>query len=169
MSVAYRLTTSSKRARINPEPFFYQQGTWTPDFTDGTTSAGGNWAGEYVKIGSLVKLFGSATGVSYSGMSSGAIARMSGFPFAVKSGTVTHWVSGTMYIDDVEFGPRADGTGAMGASQYTAAFVSFRISAGNTYATFIEMESNTGGTNLIVGAFAASNNFQFTLEYLTDE
>ncbi len=172
MSVAYRVTSTNKRARVNPQPYIYEQGTWSPAFTDGTNSAGGTWVGEYVRLGNLVKCFGSGSGITYAGMTTGNLARMTGLPFASKStDTVSHWVSGTLYGDDMGFGPQASAGGAMAANEYTAAFVSFRITAGSDYANFIETEANTGGKNLTVLTFSggSTNNMQFTLEYITDE
>tara|TARA_R100000149_G_C5783134_1_gene78114 strand:+ start:94 stop:564 length:471 start_codon:yes stop_codon:yes gene_type:complete len=84
----------------------YEEGSWTPVLKDAasggnTYSGGGNWTtwANYIKVGSMVRVYLNAYGLSNTGMTGGNQIFIHGFPFQA-NGTQTTFCN-MAYFDNV--------------------------------------------------------------------
>ena len=80
----------SKSGVIGTTELDYEEGTWTPNFTDnGQSNTAGNSVQEgfYRKIGNVVYITGKFTCTSISALNGGQDAILTGLPFTVKNAT----------------------------------------------------------------------------------
>ena len=131
----------------------YEEGTWTPIFSDGTNSDGGASvrSGSYTKIGNKVHAQGRLAITSLGSMSGGL--RLTGLPFTASGGTS---VGATLSIG------RASGL-SITAGQTVTGYVS----DGQTYCV-LNLWDNAGGTSgLSATELSADGDLSFTIDYLT--
>ena len=126
----------------------YEEGTWTPQFSDGTNNAtmGSSNAGAYTKVGNMVTVTAYAQ-MSNKGSMSGAL-RMTGLPFtsgAIFSGAGVGFVGGLSV------------TAGVSISMYTA--------ASTTYVLLQKFSATTGSTDLLASDMTNDGQFVFSMSY----
>jgi hypothetical protein len=126
----------------------YEEGTWTPQFSDGTNNAtmGSSNAGAYTKVGNMVTVTAYAQ-MSNKGSMSGAL-RMTGLPYTV----------GTAYA--------GAGVGFVGGLSVTAGVsISMYTAASTTYVLLQKFSATTGSTDLLASDMTNDGQFVFSMSY----
>jgi hypothetical protein len=129
----------------------YEEGTWTPDITDGTNAMSINVAnGYYTKIGNRVYCNG-AVGSSSLGSASGAIS-LRNLPFTSSSSTNAFGGGSCVYGDGLNI------TASMN--------VNLRVETGAAYAMFALWSGAAGTANMTASQWSADGNVRFYLSYM---
>jgi len=129
----------------------YEEGTWTPDITDGTNAMSINVAnGYYTKIGNRVYCNG-AVGSSGLGSASGAI-RLAGLPFTASSSSNAYGGGSCVY--------------GVGLNITASMNVNLRVELGAAYAMFALWDVTTGTSNMSAAEWSADGNVRFYLSYM---
>jgi hypothetical protein len=129
----------------------YEEGTWTPDITDGTNAMSIDVAnGYYTKIGNRVYCNG-AVGSSGLGSASGAI-RLAGLPFTASSSGNAYGGGSCVY--------------GVGLNITASMNVNLRVELGAAYAMFALWDVTTGTSNMSAAEWSADGNVRFYLSYM---
>jgi hypothetical protein len=129
----------------------YEEGTWTPDITDGTNAMSIDVAnGYYTKIGNRVYCNG-AVGSSGLGSASGAI-RLAGLPFTASSSSNAFGGGSCVY--------------GVGLNITASMNVNLRVETGAAYAMFALWDVTTGTSNMSAAEWSADGNVRFYLSYM---
>jgi hypothetical protein len=129
----------------------YEEGTWTPDITDGTNAMSIDVAnGYYTKIGNRVYCNG-AVGSSGLGSASGAI-RLAGLPFTASSSSNAYGGGSCVY--------------GVGLNITASMNVNLRVELGAAYAMFALWDVTTGTSNMSAAEWSADGNVRFYLSYM---
>lgn len=131
----------------------YEEGGWTPNFSDGTTTVttGGTRIGKYVKVGQMVTAWASISNGQTTGLTSTASLRITGLPFTGENANAIE---------------RANGSSALleGVS-YTTDPVVYLTNNGNR--DYVNIWDQGAGTSIKVSNVTSGTNFiSFTLTYL---
>jgi hypothetical protein len=130
----------------------YEEGGWTPNFSDGTTTTfSGTRIGKYVKVGQMVTAWASISNGSTSGLTSTASLRITGLPFTGENANAIE---------------RANSSSALleGVS-YTTDPVVYLTNNGNR--DYVNIWDQGAGTSIKVSDVTSGTNFiSFTLTYL---
>ena len=129
----------------------YEEGTWTPDITDGTNAMSINVAnGYYTKIGNRVNCNG-AVGSSGLGSASGAIS-LRNLPFTSSSLTNSFAGGSCVYGDGLNI------TASMN--------INLRVETGAAYAMFALWDGTAGTSNMTAAEWSADGQIRFYLSYM---
>jgi hypothetical protein len=129
----------------------YEEGTWTPDITDGTNAMSIDVAnGYYTKIGNRVYCNG-AVGSSGLGSASGAI-RLAGLPFTASSSSNAFGGGSCVY--------------GVGLNITASMNVNLRVETGAAYAMFALWDVTTGTSNMSAAEWSADGQVRFYLSYM---
>ena len=129
----------------------YEEGTWTPDITDGTNAMSIDVAnGYYTKIGNRVYCNG-AVGSSGLGSASGAI-RLAGLPFTASSSSNAFGGGSCVY--------------GVGLNITASMNVNLRVETGGTIAYFALWDVATGTSNMSAAEWSADGQVRFYLSYM---
>ena len=129
----------------------YEEGTFTPDITDGTNAMSINVAnGYYTKIGNRVNCNG-AVGSSGLGSASGAIS-LRNLPFTSSSLTNSFAGGSCVYGDGLNI------TASMN--------INLRVETGAAYAMFALWDGTAGTSNMTAAEWSADGQIRFYLSYM---
>jgi hypothetical protein len=131
----------------------YEEGGWTPNFSDGTTTVttGGTRIGKYVKVGQMVTAWASISNGQTTGLTSTASLRITGLPFTGENANASERANGSPAILD-------------GVS-YTTDPVVYLTNNGNR--DYVNIYDQGAGTSIKVSNVTSGTNYiSFTLTYL---